>query len=123
MIRYKLFLKPEERDLLMIAVRKYKSTAHKYIYSQILLHSDENTPTEKLSASALRERYGISCKTNLSTHKAYNFYKFFPLYLFDSFFFIFLGNVCNCCTFAATPITYIRSLCAAGTPHNLFWGC
>ena len=52
-----------------------------------------------------------------------NFYKFFPLYLFDSFFFIFLGNVCNCCTFAATPITYICSLCAAGTPHNLFWGC
>ena len=63
MIRYKLFLKPEERDLLTIAVRKYKSTAQKYIYSQILLHSDENTPTEKLSASALRERYGISCKT------------------------------------------------------------
>lgn len=41
-------------------------------------------------------------------------------YLFDSFFFIFWGNVCNCCTFAVTPITYICSLCAADTPHNLF---
>jgi len=61
MIKYRLYLTPDERETLELRVKKGKSKAKKVQSAQIILNSDENV-TRK-SSTILSEILGVSVKT------------------------------------------------------------
>lgn len=63
MAKYKIHLSEAERSELDAMLRKYKTTAQKYIKAGVIIQSDEASSSRKLPERVLAERYSISERT------------------------------------------------------------